>query len=138
MACRSGSAFFDKTLECRSVRRRDGRPRGDGNVSARRDPTTGPAMSSFRAATVIWTSIRWMIPVCVQLRIGVNMLGDSDGDLPPVHALTSRGIVRNLVSYNIFGNSGGEQSRLGPDQGSGARRCGSGRRLGSDRRIFCA
>jgi mxaJ protein len=37
------------------------------------------------------------------LLIGVNMLGDDDGEVPPVHALVARGIVRNLVSYNIFG-----------------------------------
>ena len=37
------------------------------------------------------------------LRIGVNTLGDNDGEVPPVHALVTRGIVRNLVSYNIFG-----------------------------------
>ncbi len=39
-----------------------------------------------------------------QLQIGVHVLGDGDSDLPPVHALTSRGIVRNLVGFGIFGN----------------------------------
>jgi quinoprotein dehydrogenase-associated probable ABC transporter substrate-binding protein len=39
-----------------------------------------------------------------RLRIGVHVLGDSDRDLPPVRALTDRGIVSNLVGYNIFGN----------------------------------
>lgn len=39
-----------------------------------------------------------------QLRIGVHVLGDSDRDVPPVRALNNRGIVRNLVGYNIFGN----------------------------------
>jgi len=38
------------------------------------------------------------------LRIGVHILGDGDDSLPPVHALTMRGIVRNLVGYSIFGN----------------------------------
>ena len=38
------------------------------------------------------------------LRIGVHVLGDGDSDVPPVHALTSRGIVHNLVGYSIFGN----------------------------------
>lgn len=38
------------------------------------------------------------------LRIGVHILGDQDDNLPPVHALISRGIVRNLVGYSIFGN----------------------------------
>jgi quinoprotein dehydrogenase-associated probable ABC transporter substrate-binding protein len=40
------------------------------------------------------------------LRIGVHVLGDQDDNLPPVHALISRGIVRNLVGYSIFGNLG--------------------------------
>ncbi len=40
-----------------------------------------------------------------KLRIGVHVLGDGDSSLPPVHALTSRGIVRNLVGYSIFGNN---------------------------------
>ena len=38
------------------------------------------------------------------LCIGVHILGEQDDSLPPVHALTSRGIVRNLVGYSIFGN----------------------------------
>jgi quinoprotein dehydrogenase-associated probable ABC transporter substrate-binding protein len=38
------------------------------------------------------------------LRIGVHILGEQDDSLPPVHALTSRGIVHNLVGYSIFGN----------------------------------
>lgn len=38
------------------------------------------------------------------LRIGVHLLGDEDNDVPPVHALISRGIVKNLVGYNIFGH----------------------------------
>ena len=38
------------------------------------------------------------------LRIGVHILGDQDDNLPPVHALISRGIVHNLVGYSIFGN----------------------------------
>jgi quinoprotein dehydrogenase-associated probable ABC transporter substrate-binding protein len=38
------------------------------------------------------------------LRIGVHVLGEQDDSLPPVHALTSRGIIRNLVGYSIFGN----------------------------------
>src|ERR1700744_1966193 len=38
-----------------------------------------------------------------KLRIGVHDLGDTDREVPPVHAPTSRGIVNNLVGYNIFG-----------------------------------
>ena len=38
------------------------------------------------------------------LRIGVHILGDENDNLPPVNALLSRGIVKNLVGYSIFGN----------------------------------
>lgn len=38
------------------------------------------------------------------LRIGVHVLGEADDSLPPVHALVTRGIVRNLVGFSIFGN----------------------------------
>lgn len=38
------------------------------------------------------------------LRIGVHITGDEDSNLPPVNALLSRGIVRNLVGYSIYGN----------------------------------
>lgn len=39
-----------------------------------------------------------------RLRIGVHVLGEAGDSLPPVQALISRGIVRNLVGYSIFGN----------------------------------
>jgi quinoprotein dehydrogenase-associated probable ABC transporter substrate-binding protein len=38
------------------------------------------------------------------LKIGVHVLGEQDDSLPPVHALVSRGIVRNLVGFSIFGH----------------------------------
>jgi mxaJ protein len=38
------------------------------------------------------------------LKIGVHVLGEQDDSVPPVHAFTSRGIVKNLVGYSIFGN----------------------------------
>lgn len=38
------------------------------------------------------------------LKIGVQILGEEDDSLPPVHALVGRGIVHNLVGYSIFGN----------------------------------
>lgn len=43
-------------------------------------------------------------PRLPHLRIGVHVLGDSNSSLPPVQSLLSRGIVRNLVGYSIFGN----------------------------------
>jgi quinoprotein dehydrogenase-associated probable ABC transporter substrate-binding protein len=38
------------------------------------------------------------------LKIGVHILGDATDNTPPVSALISRGIVKNLVGYSIFGN----------------------------------
>lgn len=37
------------------------------------------------------------------LTIGVHVLGDQDDGTPPVHALISHGVVRNLVGFSIFG-----------------------------------
>lgn len=37
------------------------------------------------------------------LKIGVHVLGDQDDNTPPANALMSRGIVRNLVGFSIFG-----------------------------------
>ncbi len=37
------------------------------------------------------------------LRIGVQILGDGDDNLPPVFALNSRGIIRNVQGFSIFG-----------------------------------
>jgi mxaJ protein len=37
------------------------------------------------------------------LKIGVHVLGEQEDSVPPVHALISRGMVKNLVGYSIFG-----------------------------------
>jgi ABC-type amino acid transport substrate-binding protein len=42
-------------------------------------------------------------PQLRHLRIGVHITGDEDSNLPPVNALTSRGIVQNLVGYSLYG-----------------------------------
>lgn len=39
------------------------------------------------------------------LRIGVHVLDSGDDNLPPIFALSTRGIVRNVVSFSIFGDS---------------------------------
>jgi mxaJ protein len=39
-----------------------------------------------------------------ELRIGVQMIGDDFNNSPPAHALSNRGIVRNVVGYSVFGN----------------------------------
>jgi mxaJ protein len=38
------------------------------------------------------------------LRIGVQLIGDDGVNSPPVHALSNRGIVRNVVGYTVYGD----------------------------------
>jgi mxaJ protein len=38
------------------------------------------------------------------LKIGVQLIGDDYANTPPVHALSRRGIVGNLVGYSVFGD----------------------------------
>jgi len=38
------------------------------------------------------------------LRIGVQMIGDDFTNSPPAHALSERGMVRNVVGYSVFGD----------------------------------
>lgn len=39
-----------------------------------------------------------------KLRIGVQLVGDDYANTPPVHALSRRGIVGNLVGFSVFGD----------------------------------
>ena len=39
-----------------------------------------------------------------RLRIGVQLVGDDFNNTPPAHALSSRGIIRNVVGYEIYGD----------------------------------
>lgn len=96
-------AFFRKTLEAVQCDVVMGVPVGLEGVS-----TTRPY---YRSGYVFVTRREQGLrlhslddPRLKTLRIGVHVLGDGDSDLPPVHALVSRGIVRNLVGYSIFGN----------------------------------
>lgn len=43
-------------------------------------------------------------PVLKTLRIGVQLVGDDYANTPPVHALSRRGIVGNLVGFSVFGD----------------------------------
>jgi mxaJ protein len=43
-------------------------------------------------------------PVLRKLRIGVQLIGDDYANTPPVHALSRRGIVKNLVGYSVLGD----------------------------------
>jgi len=38
------------------------------------------------------------------LKIGVQMIGDDFNNSPPAHALASRGIVKNVVGYSVYGD----------------------------------
>jgi mxaJ protein len=39
-----------------------------------------------------------------ELRVGVQMIGDDFANSPPAHALSNRGIVRNIVGYPVYGD----------------------------------
>ena len=43
-------------------------------------------------------------PALKKLKIGVQLVGDDYANTPPVHALSRRGIVGNLVGYSVFGD----------------------------------
>jgi mxaJ protein len=38
------------------------------------------------------------------LRIGVQVIGDDGANTPPVHALSARGLARNLVGFTLYGD----------------------------------
>ena len=38
------------------------------------------------------------------LRIGVHLVGDDGANTPPAHALASRGIIRNVKGYTLYGD----------------------------------
>jgi mxaJ protein len=38
------------------------------------------------------------------LRIGVPLIGDDGANAPPAHALSRRGIIRNVVGYSVYGD----------------------------------
>jgi quinoprotein dehydrogenase-associated probable ABC transporter substrate-binding protein len=43
-------------------------------------------------------------PALRKLRIGVQVVGDDYANTPPVHALSRRGIIGNLVGFSVFGD----------------------------------
>jgi mxaJ protein len=43
-------------------------------------------------------------PALRKLKIGVQLIGDDYHNTPPVHALSRRGIVGNLVGYSVYGD----------------------------------
>jgi mxaJ protein len=43
-------------------------------------------------------------PILKQLKIGVQIIGDDYANTPAAHALTNRGIIRNVAGYSIYGD----------------------------------
>jgi mxaJ protein len=43
-------------------------------------------------------------PVLRTARVGVQLIGDDGTNTPPAHALTRRGIVRNVSGYTVYGD----------------------------------
>jgi mxaJ protein len=43
-------------------------------------------------------------PVLKRVKVGVQFIGDDGANTPPVHALNTRGIVRNVVGFSIYGD----------------------------------
>ena len=43
-------------------------------------------------------------PQLRRMRIGVQLVGDDGANSPPAHALSRRGIVRNVVGFSVYGN----------------------------------
>ena len=43
-------------------------------------------------------------PALKQLKIGVQLIGDDYNNTPPVHALSRRGVIGNLVGYSVYGD----------------------------------
>jgi mxaJ protein len=43
-------------------------------------------------------------PALRRLRLGVHLIGDDGANSPPAHALSSRGIVSNVVGYTVYGD----------------------------------
>ena len=39
-----------------------------------------------------------------RLKVGVQLVGDDGANSPPAHALSRRGIIRNVVGYSVYGD----------------------------------
>jgi mxaJ protein len=98
-----GEKFFAKTLESGNCDVVMGVPAGVQGVEVTRP---------YYQSTYVFVSRRvdhlhivsLDDPRLRTLRIGVQVLGESENSIPPVYSLASRGIVRNVTSFNIFGS----------------------------------
>jgi mxaJ protein len=43
-------------------------------------------------------------PLLTRARVGVHLVGDDGSNTPPAHALSARGIIRNVHGYSIYGD----------------------------------
>ena len=43
-------------------------------------------------------------PVLRRVRVGVQLIGDDGNNTPPAHALSNRGIIRNVKGYAVYGD----------------------------------
>jgi mxaJ protein len=43
-------------------------------------------------------------PALRHLKVGVQLIGDDFANTPPAHALSNRGIVRNVVGFTVYGD----------------------------------
>jgi mxaJ protein len=43
-------------------------------------------------------------PVLKKVKVGVQLIGDDYANAPPAHALASRGAVRNVIGYTVYGD----------------------------------
>jgi mxaJ protein len=100
---RQGEKFFRRTLDAGVCDVVMGVPAGMDEAAATRPYySSSYAFLSRRDRHLHIVSLD--DPRLRTLKIGVHVLGEQEDSLPPVHALISRGIVKNLVGYSIFGN----------------------------------
>lgn len=98
-----GEKFFRKTLDAGACDVVMGVPPGMDEAAATRPYyVSSYAFLSRKDRHLKITSLD--DPRLRTLKIGVHVLGEQEDSVPPVHALISRGIVRNLVGYSIFGH----------------------------------
>ena len=77
-------------------------------------PAAGPVLTTkpyYRSSYVFLTRSARRLritsfndPILRKLRIGVQLIGDDGANSPPAHALSRRGIVRNLVGFSVYGD----------------------------------
>lgn len=100
---RQGERFFKRTLNAGACDIVMGVPAGfDEAATTRPYYRSSYVFITRRASHLNLTSLD--DPRLRTLNIGVHILGDANDNIPPVNALISRGIVKNLVGYSIFGN----------------------------------